>query len=138
MGEPWMLARCHIMAQTTDWVAHLACRSFSHSENLCTHRCSGEGCEQGIDAWAYCSPRRRQCQASPTAGVSPLHSWSTRGGASKSCLNSDKSHLSISTLKFSTNIAPRTLKFKEKSKTNVCYYSHKFSMGKEKRLFEQC
>ena len=35
MGEPWMLASCHIMAHTTDWVAYLVCRSFSHSEKLC-------------------------------------------------------------------------------------------------------
>ena len=35
MGEPWMLASCHIMAQTTDWVVYLACRSFSHPEKLC-------------------------------------------------------------------------------------------------------
>ena len=35
MGKPWMLASCHIMAQTTDWVVYLVCRSFSHSEKLC-------------------------------------------------------------------------------------------------------
>ena len=35
MREPWMLASCHIMAHTTDWVVYLVCRSFSHSEKLC-------------------------------------------------------------------------------------------------------
>ena len=35
MGEPWMLASCHIMAHTTGWVVYLVCRSFSHSEKLC-------------------------------------------------------------------------------------------------------
>ena len=36
MGEPWVIASCHIMAHTTDWVVYLVCRSFSQtSENLC-------------------------------------------------------------------------------------------------------
>ena len=33
-GIPWgnMLASCHIMAQTTDWVVYLVCRSFSPTQ----------------------------------------------------------------------------------------------------------
>ena len=35
MGEPWMLASCHIMAHTTDWVVYLVFRNLFHSEILC-------------------------------------------------------------------------------------------------------
>ena len=39
VNEPWMLASCHIMAHTTDWVVYLVCRSFSlTSEKLCKVR----------------------------------------------------------------------------------------------------
>ena len=58
-GEPWMLARCHIMAHTTYWVVYLACSSFSlTSEKLCMdpgppklrHATVIGMCEQGLDA----------------------------------------------------------------------------------------
>ena len=55
MSEPWMLVSCHIMAQTTDWVVYLVCRSFSPTQRnyawaLALLSSHSTGFEQGIDA----------------------------------------------------------------------------------------
>ena len=74
----WSVGDYHEHQRNYEWALALLSSTFTP--------CMGV-CEQGIDAWAYCSqtglaPRHGQCQASPRAGVPPLRSWSIRGGAS--------------------------------------------------------
>ena len=82
MGEAWMLVSCHIMAQTTDWVVYLVCRSFSRtSEKLCmglgppklTHAPGIGGCEEGIDANMGAGCMRGLNNPFPAPGADDVH-----------------------------------------------------------------
>ena len=62
MGEPWMLASCHIMAQTTDWVVYLVCRSFSPTQRnytwplgppKLTQDVSNGRCKRSLRLWPH-------------------------------------------------------------------------------------
>ena len=57
-----MLASCHIMAHTTDWVVYLVCRSFSHSEKLCMGpgppKLTQEPWEKGVTMHGHTVPER--------------------------------------------------------------------------------